>query len=103
MASYIEINLNLEKLDKSQIAKTENGTFYKALVIVSNEYSYGKNARVVTSYPKDQKPEKEHKIANGRVVWTDGLIEVGVDENAPAKAPAPAPATAPAEDFDLGF
>lgn len=104
MATWIEINLNLEKLDKSQISKIESGTYYKALVKVVDEYKYGKNAYVITSYPKDNQPEKEHKIGNGRVVFTTGTVEVGVDNDAPAKAPAKAPAPVAAEeDFDLGF
>lgn len=76
MATWIEVNINLEKLDKSRIAKTDNGTYYRMLVKVVDEYNYGKNAYVITSYDKENKPEKEHKIGNGRVVWTEGTIEV---------------------------
>jgi len=102
MASWIEINLNLEKLDKSRVAKTENGTFYRALVKVVDEYNYGKNAYVITSYDKENKPEKEHKIGNGRVVWTDGTIEKAVAEDAPAPKAAPQPAPVE-DDVDLPF
>jgi hypothetical protein len=86
MATWIEINLDLAKLDKGQIAKTENGTYYRALVKVVDDYQYGKNAYVITSYPKDSKPEKEHKIGNGRVVFTDGTIEKAVRDDQPAQA-----------------
>jgi len=88
MGAWIEVNLDLEKLDKSRISKTENGTYYRALVKVVDEYNYGKNAYVITSYEKENKPEKEHKIGNGRVVWTDGNIEKAVKpEDASAASP----------------
>lgn len=98
MGAWIEVNLNLEKLDKSQVAKTEHGTFYRALVKVVDDYQYGKNAYVITSYNVDSKPEKEHKIGNGRVVWTDGNIEKAVDANAPAPKAAPQPAAVEEDD-----
>lgn len=88
MGAWIEVNLDLEKLDKSRVSKTENGTYYRALVKVVDEYQYGKNAYVITSYEKENKPEKEHKIGNGRVVWTDGNIEKAVKPDEPASAPS---------------
>lgn len=95
MGAYIEVNLDLEKLDKSRIVKTENGTYYRALVKVVDEYNYGKNAYVITSYDKDNQPEKQHKIGNGRVVWTDGRIEKAIPVDQPAQASAPAEADFP--------
>lgn len=89
MSAYIEINLDLQKLDQSRVVKTEKGTYYRALVKVVDDYNYGKNAYVITSYDKDNKPEREHKIGNGRVVWTsDGTIQVAQrEEEAQASAP----------------
>mgnify|MGYP007029080604 FL=1 len=98
MGAWIEVNLDLEKLDKSRISKTENGTYYRALVKVVDDYNYGKNAYVITSYEKENKPEKEHKIGNGRVVWTDGNIEKAVKPE-DGTAPAPPPAKEVEADF----
>lgn len=99
MATWIEINLNLEQLDKSRISKTDNGTYYRALVKVVDEYRYGKNAYVITSYDKENKPEKEHKIGNGRVVFTSGTIEKAVNDEQPTQAKA----STVVEDADLPF
>lgn len=103
MATWIEVNLNLEKLDKSQVKKLDNGTYYRVLVKVVDEYNYGKNAYAITSYPEDAKPEKEHKVGNGRVVFTTGTIEKAVSEEVVNQAPVKAEAVTAEDDIDLPF
>jgi hypothetical protein len=103
MATWIEVNLNLEKLDKSQVKKLDNGTFYRVLVKVVDEYQYGKNAYAITSYPEDAKPEKEHKVGNGRVVFTTGTIEKAVDTERVNNAPVQPEPVAAEDDIDLPF
>lgn len=103
MATWIEVNLNLEKLDKSQVKKLDNGTFYRVLVKVVDEYKYGKNAYAITSYPQDAQPENEHKVGNGKVVFTTGTIEKAVPEEEVKQAPVQAEEVTAEDDINLPF
>jgi len=99
MASIITLSLNLEKLDKSKIEAGKNGgKYYPLAVRVVDNYKYGKNAFATTNYTPDEKSAgaTEERLGNGRVVWTNGQIEVAVKEDEPQVAQAK---SEPADDF----
>lgn len=100
MAAIITLNVNLEKLDKSKVYEGKNGgKYYPLAVRVVDDYRYGKNAYATTDYTKEEKEAgaQEERIANGKVRWTNGRIEVAIpDESEQAQA---APAQASQDDF----
>lgn len=101
MAAIITLNLNLSKLDKSKFYEAKNGEkYYPVSVKIVDEYKYGKNVYAVTDYTKDERESgvEEQRIGNGKVRWTNGQIEVAVQEDAPA-APAPAQTEQAVDDF----
>lgn len=102
MAAIITLNLNLSKLDKSKFYEAKNGEkYYPVSVKIVDDYRYGKNVYAVTDYTKEERESgrEEQRIGNGKVRWTNGQIEVAVqEETAETSAPAPVKEQ-PADDF----
>jgi len=102
MAAIITLNLNLSKLDKSKFYEAKNGEkYYPVSVKIVDDYRYGKNVYAVTDYTKEEREagREEQRIGNGKVRWTNGQIEVAVQEDAAPAAPAPAVQEQAADDF----
>lgn len=101
MAAIITLNVDLSKLDQSKVYEGKNGgKYYPLAVRIVDEYRYGKNVYATTDYTKDEKSAgaQEERIGNGKVRWTNGLVEVAIpDEN--EQQARPSQAQAPKDDF----
>jgi len=75
MASIIEVNLNLDKIDKSKIFKGKKGSYLKVNVVLNDELGqYGDNGSCYVSQSKEEREGKSPKsyLGNPKVVWTNG-------------------------------
>lgn len=78
MSSLISIKLNLSKIDKSKIIKGEKGQYLNLTVAIDDQTNeYGQNAAVWHEQSKEEREAKTERsyLGNGRVVYTDGLIQ----------------------------
>lgn len=78
MSSLISIKLNLSKIDKSKIIKGEKGQYLNLTVAIDDQTNeYGQNAAVWHEQSKEEREAKAERsyLGNGRVVYTDGLIQ----------------------------
>ena len=100
MSTLISLSIDLNKIDKSKIHKTEKGQYYSLTIAVNDEPNeWGKNCSAWTNQSKEERDRKDAKqyVGSGKVVWTDGNIST-------AEAPSSAGAqVAPADDDDLPF
>lgn len=80
MAAIATISIDLNKLDKSKIVHGKNGAQYYNLNISVNDQTdqYGNNIQVTEPQTKEQREAKAPRTfyANGKVIWTDGVIKV---------------------------
>ena len=80
MGALAQISIDLTKLDKTKIVNGKNGQKYYNLSLSVNDLSdnYGNNIQVTEPQSKEQRDLKEPRTfyGNGRVIWTDGKIEV---------------------------
>jgi arginine decarboxylase-like protein len=97
MSSIINVSIDLTKIDKSKIVE-KNGKKYLSLNIsVNNDVdNYGNNVACSINQSKDERDAKAPKtyLGNGRVIWTDGSINV---------APQPNQGQPAQQNDDLGF
>lgn len=94
MGAIIKVKIDLNKIDKSKIFEGKKGKYYELDVMVGNVDKYGNNVSVCN--PTASKDEEKVYLGQGKVVWTDGNIEVAPKENKPSQGPAN-------EDNDLPF
>ena len=83
MSAIINFSVDLLKLKELPTFKGKNGAEYVNLTAsLNNESKFGNNASFMASQSKEQRAAKEPKsyVGNGKVVWTDGQIEVAVKE-----------------------
>ena len=75
MATIINLSIDLTKIDKSKLV---DGKYLNTQIFVNNETKFGNNVSMAYSQSKDEREAKAKKeyISNGRVVWTDGKIQV---------------------------
>jgi hypothetical protein len=102
MGSIASISIDLSKLDKTKIVNGKNGQKYYNLNIGINDLSdnYGNNIQVTEPQSQEQRAAKEPRTfyGNGRVLWTDGKIEVAKKNE--VTNPAPANSNASMSDND---
>lgn len=87
MGAIINFTLKLDQLDKSKIIQGKNGPLYPLTVSVNNDTNeYGQNVSVFTEQSQEERQAKTKRnyVANGKVVWTDGVINKAEATNAPA-------------------
>lgn len=76
--------------------KQDDGSWKNYTIAINDETDqYGNNVSVFMRQTKDERTAKAKKkyVANGKVVWTDGIVKVAEKVDAPAtnaKAPVPA-------------
>jgi hypothetical protein len=65
----------LTKIDK---AKLKDGKYLNVTLSVNDETRYDNNVSMCYNQTKDERDAGQKKVyfANGRVVWTDGVIKV---------------------------
>jgi hypothetical protein len=75
MGAIIQMSIDLTKIDK---AKLKDGKYLNVTLSVNDETRYDNNVSMCYNQTKDERDAGAKKVyfANGRVVWTDGVIKV---------------------------
>ena len=82
MGAIIKVKIDLNKIDKSKIYKGAKGNYYELDVFVNDKVdNYGQNVSV--SNPTATKEEAKTYLGNGKVIWTNGTIEVAPKQEQP--------------------
>ena len=75
MASLISANIDLTKIDKSQIYEGKIGKYYPITIVLNDELGqYGDTGYIQTEQTKEERDAKAPKtfLGNVKVVWTNG-------------------------------
>ena len=85
MATLISLSIDLTKVTK---ARLKEGKYLQTTISVNDETKYGNNVSMYESQSKEERESKTPRtyIANGRVVWTEGKVEVAEKEEAPKES-----------------
>ena len=92
MAQIISGSIDLTKIDKSKIQKTDkngkpfaNGAkYYNVQIVVNDDFDkYGNNVSVCDAQTKEERERKEKKnyLGNGRVVWSSNQTQAPPKNN----------------------
>jgi hypothetical protein len=75
MGAIIQMSIDLTKIDK---AKLKDGKYLNVTLSVNDETRYDNNVSMCYNQTKEERDAGAKKVyfANGRVVWTDGVIKV---------------------------
>jgi hypothetical protein len=75
MGAIIQMSIDLTKIDKT---KLKDGKYLNVTLSVNDETRYDNNVSMCYNQTKDERDAGQKKVyfANGRVVWTDGVIKV---------------------------
>jgi hypothetical protein len=75
MGAIIQMSIDLTKIDK---AKLKDGKYLNVTLSVNDETRYDNNVSMCYNQTKDERDAGAKKVyfANGRVVWTDGVIKL---------------------------
>jgi len=69
------MSIDVTKIDKS---KLKDGKYLNVSISVNNETKYDNNVSMCYNQTKEERESgaKKTYFANGRVIWTDGVIKV---------------------------
>lgn len=75
MSAIIQMSIDVSKIDKS---KLKDGKYLNVNISVNDETRYDNNVSMCYNQTKEEREAGAKKVyfANGRVVWTDGVIKV---------------------------
>ena len=75
MSAIIQMSIDVTKIDKS---KLKDGKYLNVNISVNDETRYDNNVSMCYNQTKEEREAgaKKTYFANGRVVWTDGIIKV---------------------------
>jgi len=75
MSAIIQMSIDLTKIDKS---KLKDGKYLNVSISVNDETRYDNNVSMCYNQTKEERDSGAKKIyfANGRCIWTDGIIKV---------------------------
>jgi len=104
MASIIEVNLNLDKIDKTKIFKGKKGSYLKVNVVLNDELGqFGDNGSCYIAQSKEEREAKTPKafLGDPKVVWTNGTnVDAAPRQDQQGSSQAPVPQ---AVEDDLPF
>ena len=89
MSTLIVGSIRVDKLPKEKFIKGKDGAVYYNLTIsVGDETRYGNNVSFTDSQTKEERDAKVAKnyLGNGKVVWTDGTVNLAEREEKVAVA-----------------
>ena len=86
MSAIIQMSIDVTKIDKS---KLKDGKYLNVNISVNNETKFDNNVSMCYNQSKEERESgiKKKYFANGRVIWTDGVIKVAeksIQNNIPA-------------------
>ena len=75
MSAIIQMSIDVSKIDK---LKLKDGKYLNVNISVNDETRYDNNVSMCYNQTKEEREAgaKKTYFANGRVVWTDGVIKV---------------------------
>ena len=75
MSAIIQMSIDVTKIDKS---KLKDGKYLNVNISVNNETKFDNNVSMCYNQSKEERESgaKKTYFANGRVIWTDGVIKV---------------------------
>ena len=75
MSAIIQMSIDLTKIDKS---KLKDGKYLNVSISVNNETKFDNNVSMCYNQSKEERESgaKKTYFANGKVIWTDGVIKV---------------------------
>ena len=75
MSAIIQMSIDVTKIDKS---KLKDGKYLNVSISVNNETKFDNNVSMCYNQSKEERESgtKKTYFANGRVIWTDGVIKV---------------------------
>lgn len=79
MAGVITFSNNVEKFPKEKYIKGKKGVYQNVTMVIADEVDqFGYNAKLYVSQTAEERKAQLKKIylGNGRVVWTDGIINL---------------------------
>ena len=76
MAAILSFGINKDKFD--QLDWNEKGWANITVIIDDETNTYGQNAKITKEQSKEEREAKNPKVylGNGKVVWTDGSVNV---------------------------
>jgi hypothetical protein len=101
MSTIITFSIDLNKIDKSKVIQGKKGTYYNLTAFVNDQTDpYGNNVSIATSVSKEEREAgaKTQYLGNGKVVSTDGSVQLAERKDQPQPAQS-----APADDMDFPF
>ena len=87
-ALLLKLNIK-DKLPKEKFIKGKDGAvYYNFTLSINDESKYGNNVWVTDSQTKEEREAKVNKLSlgNGKVVWTNNIINVAEQEQQVAQA-----------------
>jgi hypothetical protein len=75
MSAIIQMSIDVTKIDKS---KLKDGKYLNVSISINNETKFDNNVSMCYNQSKEERESgaKKTYFANGRVIWTDGVIKV---------------------------
>ena len=75
MSAIIQMSIDVTKIDKS---KLKDGKYLNVNISVNNETKFDNNVSMCYNQSKEERESgaKKTYFANGKVIWTDGVIKV---------------------------
>jgi hypothetical protein len=75
MSAIIQMSIDVTKIDKS---KLKDGKYLNVSISVNNETKFDNNVSMCYNQSKEERESgaKKTYFANGKVIWTDGVIKV---------------------------
>jgi len=87
MAAIINARINVANLPKEKLFKGKKGVYYNVTININDETRFGNNVAIYDSQTQEERESEEEKrnyTGNGKVIWTNGKIEVAAEQNATA-------------------
>jgi len=79
MSLLISTSIRVDKLPKEKFVKGKDGAvYYNFTISVNDQTRFGNNVWLYDSQSKEEREakKKKHTLGNGKVVWTDGNVQL---------------------------
>ena len=79
MSLLISTSIRVDKLPKEKFVKGKDGAvYYNFTISVNAQTRFGNNVWLYDSQSKEEREakKKKHTLGNGKVIWTDGNVQL---------------------------
>tara|TARA_R110000787_G_scaffold75031_1_gene166423 strand:+ start:1909 stop:2208 length:300 start_codon:yes stop_codon:yes gene_type:complete len=94
MAGIITASIDVSKLPKEKFFKGKKGVYYEFTISVFDEPNqFNQNVAITDSQTQEEREAKKPKnyLGNGKVVWTNNILNKIENTETPKKEPVEAP------------